>query len=103
MGEDKVPDLVSILREEGRQASYQELANLWELIHEGEDMHPVFMSRRYYWAGEFEKALDELEKAYQAHNPNMPYIGTGSRYENLHDSTRFLAILDSMNLPPPRK
>ena len=102
LGEDKVPDLVSIFREEGQQASYQELANLWELIHEGQDIHPVFMSRRYYWAGEFEKALDKLEKAYQAHNPNMAYIGIGSRYEALHDSTRFLEILDGMNLPPPR-
>lgn len=103
LGEGKVPDLISILREEGRQASYQELADLWGLIYNGQETHPVFMSRRYYWAGEFEKALDELEKAYQAHNPNMAYIGTGSRYEALHDSTRFLDILDSMNLPPPRK
>lgn len=102
LGGEKVPDLVNIFREKGQQASYQELAKQWEMIYEGQDLHPVFMSRLYYWAGEFEKALDELQKAYLAHNPNMPYIGTGTRYEALHDSSRFLAILDNMNLPLPR-
>jgi len=34
--------------------------------------------------------------------PNMPYIGTGIRFEALHDRTRFIAILEKMNLPLPK-
>ena len=55
-----------------------------------------------YRAGRFESAIDELEKGFEMHNPNMPYIGTGTRFETLHDSARFLAILDSMKLPHPK-
>lgn len=99
--EDRIPDLVTMFREQGRLVVYQEVVSLWELFYENPDRYPISMSRHYYRAGAFEKALDELEIAYQAHNPNMPYIGTGNRYKELHDSARFLAILDSMNLPHP--
>jgi tetratricopeptide (TPR) repeat protein len=61
------------------------------------------MSVNYYRAGAYEKALDELEKALEVRNPNLPYIGTGTRYEALHDSARFLAILNQMGLPHPRE
>ena len=60
------------------------------------------MARHYYWAGAYKKALDELEKGYEMHDPNMPYIGTGTRFEALHDSVRFLAILNNMHLPHPK-
>jgi TolB-like protein/Tfp pilus assembly protein PilF len=100
---EDIPDLVYIYREKGRQAAYEEVARLWEAFYEDFDPFPLSMSRHYYRAGEFTKALDVLESGYRVHNPNMPYIGTGSRYEALHDSTRFLAILDSMKLPHPKK
>ena len=60
------------------------------------------MARHYYRAGAYKKALDELDKGYEMHDPNMPYIGTGTRFEALHDSVRFLTILDSMHLPHPK-
>jgi adenylate cyclase len=98
----EVPDLVTIYRTHGRQAAYQEVARLWELCAPSHPQGPLTMSRHYYRAGAYEKALDELEKALEVRNPNLPYIGTGTRYEALHDSVRFLAILDQMNLPHPR-
>ena len=99
---DQIPDLVAIFRQKGRLAAYQELASLREKYYKDDDPYPLSMARYYYWAGAYEKALDVLETWYQLRNPNMPYIGTGSRYEGLHHNARFLAILDSMHLPHPK-
>ena len=102
LGENEVPDLDSIYRKHGRKKAYEEVVRLWELVlGDGHTSH-MFMAMNYYRAGAYEKALDELEKAYEMHNPNMPYIATGIRYKELHDSTRFVAILDKMNLPHPK-
>jgi len=101
LGEVVVPDLDSIYRAQGRLVAYQEVASLWELYAKEHPIKSIGMSRDYYRAGAYGKALDELEKSLELRNPNLPYIGTGTRYEALHDSARFLAILDSMNLPLP--
>ncbi len=105
LGETKVPNLDSLYREDGRLAAYQELARLHEFYAEelGNSHRFIAMARHYYRSGTYSKALDELEKGLEVRNPNMPYIGTGTRFEALHDSARFLAILDNMNLPYPRK
>lgn len=103
LGMEVVPDLDSIYQKHGRLVAYQEVARLWELYAEKHSYRPMSKAQDFYRAGRYNNALDELEKAYEMHEPNLPYIGTGTRYEVLHDSTRFLAILDSMNLPPPRK
>jgi len=103
LGMEVVPDLNSIYQKHGRLVAYQEVARLWELYAEKHSYRPISKAQDFYRAGWYTSALDELEKAYEMHEPNLPYIGTGTRYEALHDSARFLAILDSMNLPPPRK
>ena len=103
LGEEMVPDLDSIYQEHGREVAYKEVARLWELHFNIHSINSFYMSRHYYRAAAYSKALDALEKGYEIRNPNMPYIGTGTRYEALHDSARFLAILDSMNLPHPKK
>jgi len=103
LGKETIPDLEAIYKEQGRQAAYEEVARLVELHSEEVYYRPISLARVYYRIGAHEKALDELEKAYSMHDPNMPYIGTGTRYEALHDSSRFLSILDRMNLPYPKK
>ena len=102
LGQESVPDLVAIYREEGRLTAYRQVVNLWELFGEDQELHPISMAVNYYRAERFSEAIDQLEKGYYMHDPNMPYIGTGTRYKNLHDSVRYLAILDSMNLPHPK-
>ncbi len=105
LGKKNIPDLDSIYREHGRLAAYQELARIQELYAEelGNSHMFISMARGFQRAGAYSKALDELEKGLEVRNPNMPYIGTGTRFESLHDSARFLAILDNMNLPHPKK
>jgi TolB-like protein/Tfp pilus assembly protein PilF len=101
LGEENVPDLVVLFETKGRLEAYQEVARLYELYMNGHDYSPISMARHYLRSGAYSRALDMLEKAHTDHNPNLPYFGTGTRFEALHDSARFLAILDTMNLPHP--
>ena len=62
------------------------------------------LASRHYAIGEYSKVLDDLEKGYELHEPFMPYLAAGDNgFVKLYDSTRFIAIVDSMNLPHPKK
>lgn len=52
----------------------------------------------YTRAGMEKEALDWLEKAYLAHDPNMPYIGIDPIFDPLRASPRFQDLLRRMNL-----
>ena len=53
----------------------------------------------YTRAGMKKEALDYMEKAYEAHDPNMPYISTDPIFDYLRDEPRFVAVYDQMNFP----
>jgi class 3 adenylate cyclase/TolB-like protein/Tfp pilus assembly protein PilF len=46
-----------------------------------------------------EEALDWLGKAYEIHDPNMPYISTDPIFDYLREEPRFQAIVEKMNFP----
>ncbi len=49
---------------------------------------------------EYEKALDWIEKGYEVHDPNMPYITTKiAFYDQLKGNPRFIELLKKLNLP----
>ena len=52
----------------------------------------------YTRAGEKDKALEWLEKAYEAHDPNMPYIAVDPIFDILRDDPRFQDLLRRMRL-----
>ena len=61
---------------------------------------PVWIALPYSFAGEKEKVLELLEKAYEIKSPMMPYIGGHGAINNLlHDEPRFQDLLRRMNLP----
>jgi len=60
--------------------------------------HAVGIALRYFDAGDNDRAIDWLEKAYEKHDPNLPYLGN-PLYDPLRSDPRFQAIVAKMNLP----
>jgi TolB-like protein/tRNA A-37 threonylcarbamoyl transferase component Bud32/Tfp pilus assembly protein PilF len=60
---------------------------------------PWQIATLYTRAGKNDKALEWLEKAYKAHDANMPYISVDPIFDGLRDNPRFKDLLRRMNLP----
>jgi TolB-like protein len=52
----------------------------------------------YTRAGKKDEALEWLEKAYLAHDPNMPYISVDPIFDDIRDDPRFKDLLRKMKL-----
>ncbi len=51
-----------------------------------------------------EQALKWMEKGYEIHDPNMPYLRTRIIYsDQLKDNPRYIALLEKMRLPMPEE
>jgi hypothetical protein len=53
----------------------------------------------YIFAGNNDRALDWLERGFEAHDPNMPGLVCQPAFDRLRDDPRFKDILRRMNLP----
>jgi tetratricopeptide (TPR) repeat protein len=60
---------------------------------------PWQVATLYTRAGMKEEALDWFDKAYEAHDPNMPYLSIDPIFDDLRPLPRFQAILKRMGLP----
>jgi tetratricopeptide (TPR) repeat protein len=61
-------------------------------------------AERYMYLGKEEKALEHYERMIEADPLNGAYIGTNlCFYDQLKDQTRYLALLEELNLPPPEE
>jgi serine/threonine protein kinase/tetratricopeptide (TPR) repeat protein len=60
---------------------------------------PTDVAMLYALAGEKVQALDWLEKAFEARDPNMPYLNLYPEFEILHSDPRFQDLLRRMSLP----
>jgi TolB-like protein len=61
--------------------------------------NPTRAAGSYVKAGENALALDWLDKAFEAHDPNLPYVFIGPGYEPLRSEPRFQTLRRKMNLP----
>jgi serine/threonine-protein kinase len=64
---------------------------------------PADVAMLYAMAGEKVQALDWLEKAFEARDPNMPYLNLYPEFETLRSDPRFQDLLRRMNLPVNEK
>jgi tetratricopeptide (TPR) repeat protein len=79
------------------------LQNLAEMLIERSKtsyVTPWQVATLYTRAGMKEEALDWFEKAYDTHDPNMPYLSVDPIFDGLRDNPRFQAILKRMGLVP---
>jgi len=88
----------------GHKGAYRALANLKAERYgkPGEMVRAFDISQNYLDAGDYDLAVDWLEKAYEEYDPSMPYIGIPS-LDPLRSNPRFLDLLRKMNLPMDEK
>jgi tetratricopeptide (TPR) repeat protein len=86
------------------KGAYRALADLMAEWYgkPGKSVKAWDIKAHYFHAGEDDLAIDWLEKAYENHNPNMPYI-SGPRHDPLRSNPRFQDLLRKMNLPVDEK
>jgi len=61
--------------------------------------HALRIATLYTYAGEKERALDWMEKAYQERLQNMIYLNVYPKWDPLRDESRFQDLLRRMNFP----
>jgi hypothetical protein len=59
----------------------------------------VDLAGMFLRAGEQDRALDWLDRAYETRDPMLPYISAHPIYDPIRGSDRFQALLRRMNLP----
>ncbi len=66
------------------------------------NVSPIRVARFYAHAGDSERALTWLERAYDRHELNLIHIGVGWDWDALHGEPRFRQLLRRINVPPPK-
>ena len=103
-GEDAIEDIKRIYNKEGFFPAYEAITRQLEMVAEDKYINPTELALRFYWLNNYEKAMEWLEKGYEQRDQNMPYITGGAfAFGSLFDDPRFIAILEKMNLPMPKK
>lgn len=64
---------------------------------------PEAIAETYAYARKYDLAMDWLEKAFIAHDPEMHYIGVVPIYDGLRNRPRFQELIRRMNLEPKEK
>jgi chromosome segregation and condensation protein ScpB len=60
----------------------------------------VRIARLYAHAGEADRALEWLKKAYEDRESSLVHLNVGWDWHSLHDGPRFQNLLRRMNFPP---
>ena len=86
----------------GRTADARKIMRRLESGAPGDAQHPWFIASAYAALGEGEKAIDWLEKAYEARILFLPNLkrkrAAGGTFQSLHGNPRFQALLRRLNL-----
>ena len=98
--EDTFKKIEMIFNEQGFIAAYEEILRQLEIIAHNDYVAPVEMANRYIMVSQLDKAMEWIEKGYELHDPNMPYIATKIYLcDPLFNNPRFIDIVEKMNLP----
>jgi tetratricopeptide (TPR) repeat protein len=88
------------LAESGDRGAHRCVADLMAHRYESRGRGDAFgVARRYVEAGDVEKAVDWLERAYEERDPNLLYIASLPFYDPLRPDPRFQDLARRMNLP----
>ena len=100
--EEDIREIEQIFRKRGLIKAYEKIIQHLEQVSENYPISPFDMALRCIIGDQQDKALDWLEKGYELHDPTMTYIAAMETFAPLFDHTRFLNIVQKMNLPMPK-
>jgi TolB-like protein len=100
--ENAFKEIEKIFHKQGFAAASKEITRQMESFASSNPVSPMDMATRYIYANLPDKAMDWLEKGYQIHDPNMPYITTHCyNLDPLFSNPGFKDIVKKMNLSLP--
>ena len=101
--DDAFNEIIRIYNENGLASAYKVIVERLEQFAENYSISFMDMSLRYIIADQPEKAMDWIEKGYEMHDPQMTYIATKMYHlDPLFTNSRFINIVEKMNLPLPK-
>jgi hypothetical protein len=62
----------------------------------------LYVAKHYLYAGDYNLAMDFIERAYAVHDPGMPYVVPDPIFDPLRSDPHFQDLLRRMNLPTTR-
>ena len=102
--EDAIKEIEVIFNKKGFFAAFEEITDQLEVLAQKGGISPMHMAYMYILADRPDKAMDWIEKGFEMQDPQMPYLVSGSFHlDILYENPRFIAILEKMNLPIPKK
>jgi TolB-like protein len=97
--DEVIAEIDKVFQEQGYLATIEKIIKVDEEAANEKQIHITGHVNRYLELNQYDKAMDWLEKGYEIHHPNMPYIST--RWDQLKDNPRYIELLKKMNLPLP--
>jgi serine/threonine protein kinase/Tfp pilus assembly protein PilF len=102
-GDHEAEDALALgFKEAGYQGALQRVAETFVARSRTTYVTPWQVATLYTRAGKNSEALEWLEKAYQAHDQNMPYISVDPIFDNLRNEPRFQDLMRRMKFPVTR-
>ena len=59
----------------------------------------LYVAKHYLYASDYDVAMDFIEKAFEVHDPGMPYLASDPLFDPLRSDPRFQDLLRQLNLP----
>lgn len=87
------------MAEGGFVAAKQRVANVLAARAEAAGTAPLAVANHYADAGDTTRALEWVERSFERHDPNIPYLSVARNWDPLRGQPRFRALLDSLGLP----
>ena len=75
---------------------HEEARQVLAELHRLEYASPYNLAIVYLGLGQYEKAIDWLEQAYEARSGHLVYISQGPEFDPLRDDERFIGLLRRM-------
>lgn len=95
--------VLSVFHAKGHLAAIEEMFRLNEKYAPGDCyMSAGIKMDRYLHLKEYEKTMDQMERAYEMRSLRIAYLATNPYYDQLKDHTRYIELLKKMNLPVPK-